>query len=137
MILIKYLYAFILYVSDSDLQCNKHNSYLYRVQYQDIQTALGSWYGPVAKARSISFPTVRTTTQGQSVYVMLRSISVTIVFIALKTRIWHIQYKCIDIFIRIIEGFHRRYHLRYYLIWIDYSNCLNGVQLIMRNKMRL
>jgi hypothetical protein len=32
---------------------------------------------------------------------------------------------------------YRRYHLRYYLIWIDYSKCLNGVQLIMRNKMRL
>ena len=24
-----------------------HNSYWYRVQYQDRQTALGSWYGPV------------------------------------------------------------------------------------------
>ena len=37
----------ILYVSDSVLQCNKHNSYWYGVQYQDRQTALGSWYGPV------------------------------------------------------------------------------------------
>jgi hypothetical protein len=35
MILIKNFYAFILYMSDSGLQCNKHNSYWYRVQYQD------------------------------------------------------------------------------------------------------
>ena len=28
------------------LQFNKHNSYWSREQYQDIQTALGSWYGP-------------------------------------------------------------------------------------------
>jgi hypothetical protein len=28
-------------VSDSGLQCNKHNSYWYGVQYQDRQTALG------------------------------------------------------------------------------------------------
>jgi hypothetical protein len=74
MILIKKFKAFILYVSDSDLQCNKHNSYLYRVQYQDRQTALGSWYGPVEMilhsppALAISFPLVRTTTLGQSVY---------------------------------------------------------------------
>jgi hypothetical protein len=47
MILIKHFYAFILYVSDSDLQCNTHNSYWNRVQYQDIQTAQESWYGPV------------------------------------------------------------------------------------------
>jgi hypothetical protein len=39
MILIKSFYAFILYVSDSGLQCNKHNSYWYRVQYQT--TTLG------------------------------------------------------------------------------------------------
>ena len=76
MILINNFYAFILYVSDSGLQCNKHNtgSYWYRVQFQDRQTALGSWYGPVEMilplplARAISFPLVRTTTLGQSVY---------------------------------------------------------------------
>jgi hypothetical protein len=74
MILIKKFYAFILYVSDSGLQCNKHNSYLYRVQYQDRQTALGSWYGPVEMilhsipARAIPFSLVRTTTLEQSVY---------------------------------------------------------------------
>jgi hypothetical protein len=74
MILIINFYAFILYVSDSDLQCNKHNSYWYGVQYQDRQTALGSWYGPVEiilplpPARAISFPLVLTTTLGQSVY---------------------------------------------------------------------
>ena len=51
-----------------------YNSYCYGGQYQDIQTAQGSWYGPVemilpeAEARAISFPLVRTTTQGQSVY---------------------------------------------------------------------
>jgi hypothetical protein len=74
MILIKNFYAFILYVSDYGLQCNKPNSSLYRVQYQDRQTALGSWYGPVRMilhsppARAISFPLVRTTILGQSVY---------------------------------------------------------------------
>jgi hypothetical protein len=47
MMLIKNFYAFILYMSDSGLQCNKLNSYWYGVQYQDRQTALGSWYGPV------------------------------------------------------------------------------------------
>jgi len=44
------------------------------VQYQDRQTALASWYVPVEmilpspSARTISFPQVRTTTLGQSVY---------------------------------------------------------------------
>ena len=44
------------------------------MQYQDRQTALGSWYGPVGMilhsppARAISFPLVRTTILGQSVY---------------------------------------------------------------------
>ena len=28
------------------LQLDKHNSYWYREQYQDLQTALGSWYEP-------------------------------------------------------------------------------------------
>jgi hypothetical protein len=38
------------------------------------KTAQGSWYGPVKmifpepEAKAISFPLVRTTTQGQSVY---------------------------------------------------------------------
>jgi len=35
-----------LYSSDSGLQYNKHNSYWYRGQYPDRQTALRSWYGP-------------------------------------------------------------------------------------------
>jgi hypothetical protein len=47
MILIKNFYAFISYMTDSGLQCNKYNSYWYGVQYQDRHTALGSWYGPV------------------------------------------------------------------------------------------
>jgi hypothetical protein len=74
MILIENVYAFILYVSYSDLQCNKHNSHRYKVQYQDRQTALGSWNGPVEiilpspPTRAMSFPLVRTTTLGQSVY---------------------------------------------------------------------
>ena len=73
MILIKNVYAFILYVSDTGLQCNKHNIYWYRVQYHDRQTVLGSWYGPVemilpsSPAREILFSLVRTTTLGQSV----------------------------------------------------------------------
>ena len=56
------------------LQCNKHNSYWYGGQYQDIQTALGSWYGLVEMilasppAQAISFPLVRTTTLGESIY---------------------------------------------------------------------
>jgi hypothetical protein len=29
------------------LQFNKHNSYWNRGQYQSIQTAIGSWYGPL------------------------------------------------------------------------------------------
>jgi hypothetical protein len=37
--------ALLLRVSDSGLQCNKHNSYWYGGQYQDRQTALGFWYG--------------------------------------------------------------------------------------------
>ena len=74
LILIIHFYAFILYVSDSGRQCNKYNSYWNRVQYQDRQTALESWYGPVEMiltsppARAISFPLVRITTLGQSVY---------------------------------------------------------------------
>ena len=37
-----------------------YNSNWYGGQYQDMQTALGSWYEPVEM--------LRTTTQGQSVY---------------------------------------------------------------------
>jgi hypothetical protein len=37
-----------------------YNSNWYGGHYQDMQTALGSWYGPVEM--------LRTTTQGQSVY---------------------------------------------------------------------
>ena len=51
----------ILYVSDSGLQCNKHNGYCYQVQYQDRQTDLGSWYQPW----NWYFPRLRL---GQSVY---------------------------------------------------------------------
>ena len=52
MILIKNIYAFILYVSDSGLQYNKHNSYWYGVQYQIDRLPLGrgtnqwKWYCP-------------------------------------------------------------------------------------------
>jgi hypothetical protein len=56
-----------------------YNSNWYGGQYQDIQTALGSWYGPVEM--------FRTTTQGSLSILILHSISVTIVFIALKSRI--------------------------------------------------
>ena len=61
-----------------------YNSDWYGGQYQDIQTAQGLWYGPV-----------EMILQYHS-----HSISVTIVFIVLKSSIWHIlvQYKCIDIF---------------------------------------
>jgi hypothetical protein len=41
-----------------------HSSFHFQ-RCQDIQTAQGSWYGLV---EMISFPLVRTTTQGQSVY---------------------------------------------------------------------
>ena len=50
------------------------DSYWYREQYHDRQTALGSWYGaeemilPEPLAREILFPLVCTTTLGQSVY---------------------------------------------------------------------
>ena len=56
-----------------------YNSNWYGGQYQDIQTALGSWYGPVEM--------FRTTTQGSLSILILHSISVTIVCIALKSRI--------------------------------------------------
>ena len=59
-------------MSDSGLHGNKHNSYWYGVQYQDRQTAFVSWYGPVEMILplppAISFPLVRTTPLGQSVY---------------------------------------------------------------------
>jgi hypothetical protein len=53
-----------------------YNSYMYwyEGQYHDIQTAQGSWYGPVEmilpepEARAILFPLVRNTTKGQSIY---------------------------------------------------------------------
>ena len=76
MILIKNFYAFILYVSDSGLQCNKHNIVtdiecnvridrlpwvVVRTSGNDIALASGS-------GNIISFPLVRTTTLGQSVY---------------------------------------------------------------------
>ena len=51
-----------------------YNSNWYGGQYQDIQM-------------------FRTTTQGSLSILILHSISVTIVSIALKSRIWHIQYK--------------------------------------------
>ena len=50
-----------------------YNSYRYGGQYQHIQTAQGAWYGPQPK--------------GSLSILILHSISVTIVFIALKTRI--------------------------------------------------
>ena len=68
----KNVYAFILYVSDSGLQCNKHNSYWYGAQYHidrlplDRGTDSWKWYWPSAWA--ISFSLIRTTTLRQSVY---------------------------------------------------------------------
>ena len=56
-----------------------YNSNWYGGEYQDIQTALGSWYGPVEM--------FRTTTQGSLSILILHSVSVTIVFISLKSRI--------------------------------------------------
>jgi hypothetical protein len=47
-------------VKQHSFQIMLYNSNWYGGQYQDIQTALGSWYGPVEM--------FRTTTQGQSVY---------------------------------------------------------------------
>jgi hypothetical protein len=94
------------------------------------------WYCPSRRWVQYHFHWFVLRPKGSLSILILHSISVTIMFIALKTRIWHIQYMHRNFLIRIIEGFPRRYHLRYYLIWIDYSNCLNGVQLIMRNKMR-
>ena len=55
-----------------------YNSNWYGGQYQDIQTALGSWYGPV----EMFVPRLK----GSLSILMLHSISVTIVFIALKSR---------------------------------------------------
>jgi hypothetical protein len=57
---LKKVCAFILCVSDSGFQCNKHNSYWYGVQYQDRQTAL--------QLGKYHFHWSHTTTFGQSVY---------------------------------------------------------------------
>jgi hypothetical protein len=83
------------------LQFNKHNSYLYRGQYQDIQTALGSWYGPWNRC----FPRLRF---GQyhfhwyvprplnSLYILiLPSISVTIIEVYTKPGKCTIMYMCV------------------------------------------
>ena len=66
-------------VKQHSFQIMLYNSNWYGGQYQDIQTALGSWYGPVEM--------FRTTTQGSLSILILHSISVTIVFIAFKSRI--------------------------------------------------
>ena len=69
-----------------------YNSDWYGGQYQDIQNAQGLWYGSVEMILQYHFH--------WSVPFPLYIISVTIVFIVLKSSIWHIlvQYKCIDIF---------------------------------------
>ena len=60
-------------------------------QYQDIETAQGSWYGPVkmilpeAEAREIYISWSVTPAEGNLYILILPSISVTIVFIELKT----------------------------------------------------
>jgi hypothetical protein len=79
MILITNCYAFILYVSDSGLQCNKHNSYWYRVQYQDRQTALGLWYGRI----SLVYPTIVCISLVYPTIVCISLVYPTIVFISL------------------------------------------------------
>jgi len=66
-------------------QFNKHNCYWYRGQYQDIQTALGSWYEPW----NIYFPRLRLgqyylhwsvpRSLGSLYILILPSISVTII----------------------------------------------------------
>jgi hypothetical protein len=74
MTLIKNFYAFILYVSDSGLQCKN--------------------------AQAISFPLVRTTTQRQSVYPDIAlHISNYCVYCHEDQNLTHdIHYKCIEIF---------------------------------------
>ena len=62
-------------------------------QYHDIQTTQGSWYGPVEmilpepEAREISCPLVLPYPKSSLSFLILASISVTIVFIEPKTRI--------------------------------------------------
>jgi hypothetical protein len=70
--MIKNFYAFILYVSDSGIQCNKHNSYWYGVQYPDRQTALESWYGPW-------FPWWRVVANKKGNEPIFRSVSVEVI----------------------------------------------------------
>jgi hypothetical protein len=60
-------------------------------QYQDIETAQGSWYEPVKmilpepEAREISISWSVPRPEGSLYILILSSISVTIVFIELKT----------------------------------------------------
>jgi hypothetical protein len=58
-------------VSDSGLRCNKHNSYWYGGRHLDSPWVLVRTVKlilPSQPAQAISFPLVRTTTLGQSVY---------------------------------------------------------------------
>jgi hypothetical protein len=76
----------------------------YPVNKYIIQTAQGSWYRLMEmilsepKAREISVSRSVLGPKGSLYILILPFISVTIVFIALKTRIWHTQCKCTVIF---------------------------------------
>ena len=56
------------------------------------------WYLPSQRRGHYNFHWSVPRPKGSLSILILHSISVTIVFIALKNRIWHIQYKCIEIF---------------------------------------
>ena len=76
-----------------------------------------------------SFTTINTGDQAEKIFQEIEEtykvsyISVAIVFIAWRTSSFNP-----------VLVFPRCYQLCYYLILIDYSNYLNGVQLIMKNK---
>jgi hypothetical protein len=77
------------------LQFNKHNSYWYREQYQDIQTALGSWYRPWNRyfprlwLGKYHFHCSVPRTLGSLYILILPSISVTIIA-------WQVQVQTIS-----------------------------------------
>jgi hypothetical protein len=77
------------------LQFNKHNSYWYRGKYQDIQTALRSWYGPWNRyfprlwLGKYHFHCSVPRTLGSLYILILPSISVTIIA-------WQVQVQTIS-----------------------------------------
>ena len=93
-----------------------YNSYWCGGQYQDIQTAQVSW--------SVSWP------KGSLSIPILPSISVTIIFIVLKPRIWHTHYKFT--FFKESRNLQAALHISKYWVY-----CIEDQNLIHRNISRI